>query len=121
MKDMQFFRGTRHGREVHEFGRQSMGMGHHPHQHRHGGIEYYAVVSQSAMFWNGELPDIRFGRASMHRTYDGMIMELTQKVNDAVSEAMRFNRPLPPQTQFHDLQRRNPSKQIVAIRPTVRF
>lgn len=106
--------GNPHANRNYEFARE-----HHHHHHGHDYNEYFAVVEQGGLFFSGNLPDIKWGNVSLCRTYDELIDKLTQKLNEEMESAAKWNKPLPAKTSYNELAAKYPGKKIVAIRPSI--
>jgi len=81
--------------------------------------EYYAVIEQSGLFFSGELPDINFSKVTLCNSYDELIRKLTEKLNEAVEKANRFNEQPPRRTSYQEMSARYPAKRIVPIQSSV--
>ena len=105
---------TPHGHDrndMHGHGRNDM--------HGRGRDEYFAVIEQGGLFFSGELPDIKWSSVSLCRTYDELINKLTEKLNEVIKDAIKWDRPFPAKTSYNDLNNKYPGKKIIGIRPTI--
>lgn len=94
---------------------------HDKHGHGHGSDEYFAVIEQGGLFFSGEMPDIKWGKVSLCKTYDELINGLTKKLNEEIEKAIKWSEPLPVRTSYNEIAVKYPGKKIVGIRPTIRY
>jgi len=94
--------------------------GNRGHGHTHGPKVqngYFGVISKPSLFFEGFIPNTNIKTKFICKTAEDAAAELQKNLTNEISNAQRFNKPMPPTSVYQNIAQQYPYHKVVEIIP----